>query len=423
MNISHKIVSLALALLSAGAATEAQAQYSVYNFSPTTEKESSVKPFSHLDAAVSVGTHGIGLDLAAPLASWAGVRAGFDFTPHINVDTHFKITTGKIDKDGNYIVTDKFSQMAQLMKEFSGYYVDENVTMHCKPTMNNAKLLVDFMPFRNKGWHITLGAYYGSAHVGSAVNSTEDMPSLVAVGIYNNIYDKLANVNLPSGIRDELYQRMWNSRETWGEKPWLELGDLALNVDPFMSDEELSEYCDNMLGALESGLFKGATTVSQIDEILGMVKKMKGYGRVGVYLGRYTYSEYETDAQGNIVTDANGNPVYKKDASGNPIKEGSPYIMIPNDDAMATAKLKANRFKPYVGFGYGGSISKDGKTRLSFDAGALFWGGVPKVIAHDGTEFTQGLNITHGNVGHYVKIVKKFPVYPMLSVRISRRLF
>ena len=49
-------------------------------------------------------------------------------------------------------------------------------------------LLVDVFPFKNnKHWHFTAGFYWGNSTIGKAYNTTEDMPSLVAVGIYNNM--------------------------------------------------------------------------------------------------------------------------------------------------------------------------------------------------------------------------------------------
>ncbi len=61
------------------------------------------------------------------------------------------------------------------------------------PTMNNFKLLVDVHPFRNKNWHVTTGFYWGPSKVAKAENAVYDGTSLVAVSMYNNLYERVKN--------------------------------------------------------------------------------------------------------------------------------------------------------------------------------------------------------------------------------------
>ena len=76
------------------------------------------------------------------------------------------------------------------MKGFSGYEVEDHVDMLGKPTMNNFKLLLDIFPFKNnKHWHFTAGFYWGPSQFAKADNTTEAMTSLLAVGIYNRMYE------------------------------------------------------------------------------------------------------------------------------------------------------------------------------------------------------------------------------------------
>ena len=53
----------------------------------------------------------------------------------------------------------------------------------------------------------------------------------------------------------------------------------------------------------------------------------------------------------------------------------------------------------------------------------MFWGGTPKVVTHDGTDLVNDVDNVRGKVGDYVEIIKKFKVFPVLNLRITRRLF
>ena len=133
--------------------------------------------------------------------------------------------------------------------------------------------------------------------------------------------------------------------------------------------------------------------------------KVIKYGKMGFHAGNYV----------DDVKDDAGNIVHKK---------GDKYMMVPDTkEGTVKASIKTNRFKPYVGFGYGGAISKDKLTRLSFDAGVMFWGGSPSVITHDGTDLVRDVEDVRGKLGRYVDTAKFFKVFPMLEIRLSRRIF
>jgi hypothetical protein len=50
--------------------------------------------FNHLDASVTLGTTGIGVDLASPVTNWAQLRVGYAFMPRFNYDMQFEIQVG-----------------------------------------------------------------------------------------------------------------------------------------------------------------------------------------------------------------------------------------------------------------------------------------------------------------------------------------
>jgi hypothetical protein len=97
------------------------------------------------------------------------------------------------DEYGNRIES-RFDRLARNLKELTGYDVDDHVEMNGKMTMNNFKLLVDVFPFQeNKHWHFTAGFYWGPSQFARADNAIDAMTSLLAVGMYNHIYDRVEN--------------------------------------------------------------------------------------------------------------------------------------------------------------------------------------------------------------------------------------
>ena len=145
--------------------------------------------FQHLDASLTLGTTGIGFDVSSPIGDYVNLRAGFDFMPHFHHNMTFLIEVG----DDPSQSASKFARLSGLLEGLTGYKVDNGIDMVGEPTFCNFKLLVDVFPFKNnKKWHVTAGFYYGPSKIAKAYNTTEDMPSLMAVGIYNNLYDKIA---------------------------------------------------------------------------------------------------------------------------------------------------------------------------------------------------------------------------------------
>ncbi|MDE6019304.1 MAG: hypothetical protein K2G85_10895 [Muribaculaceae bacterium] len=286
-----------------------------------------------VELAVNIGTTGLGLEVASPVTKWAKVRAGFDAIPSFTVPMNFGLESyvdGKIN--------DKFDRIQELMNQVSGMTIDKEVKMESKPTMTTFRLLVDVYPFKaNKHWHFTAGFFLGGNYVGKSLNAMNEMPSLLALKMYDRMYQTISSEDFVSNITAE---------PIFG----------SIYLDP------------------------------EVAEILQ--EKVMGLGQVGVHVGDY--------------------------------KDGTPYMMMPDIDGTVSAKAKVNRFRPYLGFGYGGALSPDGKWQASFDAGVQFWGGAPKVVTHDGTVLNDLINL-RGKVGSYMNIIKHIPVYPTIDFRISYR--
>lgn len=282
--------------------------------------------FNHLDLGLTLGTTGIGFDLATPLGEYVQIRTGFEFMPRFTKSLHFDIQS--FSDDGSLIDT-QFDNLSDRLESFTGYKADSQVKMNGKPTLWNFKLLFDVFPFRNKHWHLTAGFHWGPSQIAEAINDLEDAPTLVAVNIYNNIYEKVSE----------------------GENVF---GDF--DVDPDLR------------------------------------RKIKRSGRMGIHVGDYD--------------------------------DGTPYLMVPDENCTVSAKVTVNSFKPYLGFGYGGKLFKnDNRYQVSFDAGLMFWGGEPAITTHDGTNLSKDVSNISGKVGDYVDFISGIKVFPVLNLRITRRLF
>ena len=137
---------------------------------------------------------------------------------------------------------------------------------------------------------------------------------------------------------------------------------------------------DNEVVLMEVG---NAAIVLEQEKTEYLYKYMKRYGRMGIHLGD--------------------------------------YYLEPDKDNMVKCSVKANRLKPYLGFGYGNATPQgDKRYAFSLEAGMLMWGGTPRVDCY-GTDLVD-MNVK-GRVGHYVDFFKALKAFPVVNLRIACRLF
>lgn len=297
--------------------------------------------FNTIEIAANIGTTGLGLEIASPMTEWTKLRVGFDCMPQFTVPMYFGLESYV---DGK--ITNKFDMISDIMNKLSGMNIDKEVKMESKPTMKTFRLLLDVYPFKNnRHWHFTAGFFLGGNSVGKSINAMTEMPSLLALNMYNRLYDGFTKID--------------DFTEYFIENPIF--GDIYLDPEFAMS-----------LGP----------------DLKTLQEKLMRVGELGVHVGDY--------------------------------KDGTPYMMKPDKDGTVSAQAKVNRFRPYLGFGYGGAVSADGKWQVSFDAGVQFWGGAPKVTTHDGTVLNDLINL-RGKVGTYMDMMKLAVVYPTIDFRISYR--
>ena len=265
---------------------------------PLQAEDNWFKSNAHLELSVSAGDDGIGFEAGLPLGQMLRVRTGYSFMPHLKVPATFGVQVGekkedRYDGNGNRLET-RFDKLSKMLYDFTGYNVDDRVDMIITPTYKNFKFLIDVFPFKDKNWYVTAGFYAGPSRFARADNSVIDAPTLIAAGMYNNMY-----INC-------YYQ------------------------EPIMFGVELTPEYRN---------------------------KILNWGRMGMHVGDFK-GQYRED----------GSPV--------------PFILEPDVDGMVHVEMKVNRFKPYVGFGYGRTIDKASKWRVSGDCGVLFWGGTPNLYSN-----------------------------------------
>ena len=304
--------------------------------------------FNHLDASITLGTTGIGFDLATPVTNYAQLRVGYSFMPSFHKSMYFDVQVGdkpedKYDANGNRVQT-KFDKMASVLKQVTGYQVDDEVEMIGRPLYHNLKVMVDVFPFQqDKRWHVTAGFFLGPSKIAEAYNSTEAMPSLLAVGVYNTFRDRT----------------LASYEGGWPYEPIISIGGWDL------TDEKIIEQ---------------------------LAQRFINYGRMGMHVGNYD--------------------------------DGTAYLMEPGEDGMVRASMKVNAFKPYLGVGYGGRLLKNSdKFHIAVDLGAMFWGGSPSIVTHEGVNLTKDVSNISGKVGDYVSLAKTFQVFPVLDVRLIYHIF
>lgn len=364
--------------------------------------------FNHLDLAFTANTTGIGFDLAAPMTEWAQIRMGGSFMPKFKYKMTFGVEAGTYiydpsltpaenEKAKTELLNSNFKKMADVMESFTGMRPEPSVDMIGDPKMNNFKMLVDIFPLKkNRHWHVTTGFYYGGNTVAEAYNTTECATSLNAVSMYQLMY-----------------------RKAVGKQDLIEYNGSTMNLPP--------EFAE----------------------------KFYRVGAISIPLGEYAH---DVTAQEDIYYASNifastGQRLHKKGelmfGKGDVIyHEGETFRMTPDENCMVKAKAMVNRFKPYLGVGYSTSISDDNRTNFSVDAGVLFWGGKPemmtrteinvydnenhltlngvdaegKAIYHE-VDMCRDLRNIDGKVGTYIDLAKSLAVYPVISIRLSHRLF
>lgn len=323
------------------------------------EKSVKTKLFNHLDLSITLGTTGLGFDVAMPVNKVVQLRAGFVFVPSFDVNMDFGVQMGD-EQISDAEMSEKFESLSSFFEEMTGVAIDDRIDMVGEPTFKNFKFLVDVFPFHDKHWHFSAGFFWGPSRIAKAINSVDDATSLVALSIYNSLYD-----------------RVMASYNSYGDYPYLTLGD-----------EEFYAGID-------------------------LVEKFQEYGKLGVHVGDYK----DTDNPYRMVPDEN-NTVSAK------IKVNSfkPYIGFGYG-----GRLFKHSDDYFVSFDcgimfWGGTPQILTNTMVETgesDPDDPYLPGYEKVQV----DLAKDVHNIDGKVGDYVRVIKAFKVYPEISVRFTRRIF
>ncbi len=357
--------------------------------------------FNHLDASFTVGSTGLGFDLAMPASKYLRVRAGGTFMPRFEYRMRFNVQlvngSSKVDPEEQ---EERFNNMRNFFKGFMGTEVADHVDMMGSPRFHNFKLMFDVFPFQKKNWHATVGFYAGRSHVAKAYNTQEGMISLLSVKMYNEMYWRCMNQQ-PMYQYDNDKTNMHVSADFHpmiydGFKAY---GTLSMLVGYFKEDYYAKQdiLWDHDIYELDEE--PGSPT--QYEMVL-----VHERGSVRFHEGDLVYS---TDEEKN------------KELGFAP---GGAYRILPDlESNMVKVNAFANKIRPYVGIGYSGAVSRDKRSQVSVDMGAMMWGGIPRLITHDGVDLARDLYKLDGQVKRYVNIASRLRCFPVFELRFTQRLF
>jgi hypothetical protein len=188
---------------------------------------------------------------------------------------------------------------------------------------------------------------------------------------------------------------------------------LLVDVYPFRRDRRWS---------VTAGFYVGSKTIARAENALSEASTL-----LGVSLYNRMYEKAVADEP---VLTVGSTPVYMPQLADygrmgmnvGTYADGTAYIMEPDEDNTVSARVRVNRFRPYLGVGFGDALDRAGRLSYRLECGALFWGGTPSVVTHDGTDLTQLAHV-NGRPGDYVDLIKRFRVYPVVALRLSYTLF
>lgn len=137
---------------------------------------------------------------------------------------------------------------------------------------------------------------------------------------------------------------------------------------------------------------------------------------------------------GKLLSAKNTSPILKNSSDyGNTGLMLGDYFVTTDNQGNAEVNVKVNGFKPYLGIGIGRALPKKSRIAVSADLGVQFWG-TPYLFANarkgDFGEYKE-TKIKHGDLNDdddqdikdALKLIEKFPVYPVLNIRLTGRIF
>ena len=98
------------------------------------------------------------------------------------------------------------------------------------------------------------------------------------------------------------------------------------------------------------------------------------------------------------------------------------YIVGFNSDGYAQAAIKVNKFKPYVGIGFGRAVPRK-RLGVSFDLGVQFWGSPGIYEKQTGTYQKVTSSDLGGDDDGLIDNLSKISIWPVMTLRLNGRIF
>ena len=134
--------------------------------------------FSHYSLSAGIGSTGVTADVGTMVTDYVGIRAGIDFMPKIKYST--KLSMSQVNQTQD---VDIMSVPAELRQ----------VEVQGKLNNSTGHALLDIYPFKERGFHLTVGAYFAKDDKIVTVEC-EDQP----------LMNKLADFNYRRGAYAEI---------------------------------------------------------------------------------------------------------------------------------------------------------------------------------------------------------------------------
>ncbi len=365
---------------------------------------------NHMDVGISVGTLGIGIDLAVPVTDYVRIRAGYNYMPRFTLHSDFNIETSngsfsnllsKVDKINDKLAEYNLDLNSPGLEEYQAMYDKfskleqrDYVTMGLKPNLHQFKFLVDVLPFKNnKHWSFTAGFFIGPPDVGDACNLEKETLILEGINTYNAIYRDYP----AKGINGAFLHSDGNAKDD----PFFKFGLAGFNLGTFADGTKA------MMVPGKDATVRADMRVSKFRPYLGL-----GYN---THLSRNRKWKLNVDAGVLFLC-------------------GSPSVYVDNVYKIDAKPLDIE----YIYDDYGWVVDKIDHGGIGFDIDDCYYGDIVRHFYDaetgeegymysgellDHVDMVHDLHDIPGKVGDMVNTISKLKVYPNLSVTVSYRLF
>ena len=339
--------------------------FAVLPLQPLSAQERGI--LNHMDLGVTASTTGFGADIAMPVGDFVRLRTGFTVMPHFTLTSNFGV-----EMNGASLSDSQRRRMKDLMRNFTGSEMQDNVDMDMQPTWNNFKFLVDVFPIPdNKHWNVTAGFFVGPSRIGKAVNAESGTPTLTAVGMYNSMYQKACK-------GEDIFQYETSS------------GNI---VSANLPQSILDRFVETGMMGMPLGRFADGDKAMMVPNENYAAKAEMCVNKFRPYVGLGYNTSLSKDGKWNMKVDA-----------GVLFWGGKPHVYVDNVYKLKSVEYDADYYY--------------------YD---MTWQRLDDYTFEDVTpqriDLTRDVSGVRGKVGDMVKTVKKFTCYPMLSITFSHSIF